>query len=315
MQARKQTRVRTRARSDGSVPLHRLKSPPKSNTRVDSSVEGSGRFAPSPTGTLHLGNLRTAVFAEYSAHSRGYQFLIRMEDLDRLTSRPDIADKQLLDLESLGVKSDRAVVFQSGRFDLYRQYVTLLEDSGLTFECFCSRREIQESVSAPHAASTHYPGTCRDLSESDRRQRSASRPAAIRLRTDRTQGENSHIDDIVLIRNDGVPAYNLAVVVDDELQGVTQVVRGEDLAHVTPSQNYLQRLLGFRTPEYVHLPLMFGPDGHRLSKRHGDVTLSDCLRLGFSATAVRSALLHSLELGTNGWDSSSSLAQWLKSLL
>jgi glutamyl-tRNA synthetase len=238
-----------------------------------------------------------------------------MEDLDRLNSKAETATTQLIDLAAVGVRTDQEVVFQSGRFDLYRRYVTLLEESGLTFECFCTRREIQESVTAPHAAFPRYPGTCRDLSESDRRQRSASRPAAIRLRTDRGQDENSRIDDIVLVRNDGVPAYNLAVVVDDELQGVTQVVRGEDLAHVTPSQNYLQRLLGFRTPEYVHLPLMIGPDGHRLSKRHGDVTLSDCLRLGFSATAVRSALLNSLELGTNGWDSSSSLAQWLKSLL
>jgi len=123
-----------------------------------------------------------------------------------------------------------------------------------------------------------------------------------RLRSNPGAGTASLIDDIVLVRNDGVPAYNLAVVVDDELQGVTQVVRGDDLAHVTPSQMYLQRLLGFRTPEYVHLPLMVGPDGQRLSKRHGDVSLGDCLRLGFSAHAVRTALLRSLDEGSNGWD-------------
>lgn len=104
-------------------------------------------------------------------------------------------------------------------------------------------------------------------------------------------------------------------MIDDELQGVTQIVRGEDLIHVTPSQNYLQKILGFRTPQYVHLPLMIGPDGARLSKRHGDVTLADCLKLGFSAKAVRDALLRSLEVGTNGWSESSSLSQWLKSLL
>lgn len=243
------------------------------------------------------------------------KFVVRMEDLDRLTSLRTVAFRQQLDLAAVGVLSDVPVVFQSDRFDLYHAYVDRLRDQGLTFECFCTRKEIQEAVSAPHGEVARYPGTCRNLSESERKKRSNKRPAAVRLLVREDLGTEGVIDDVVLVRNDGVPAYNLAVVVDDELQGVTQVVRGDDLAHVTPSQNYLQKLLGFRTPEYVHLPLMVGPDGHRLSKRHGDVTLGACLRLGFSASAVRTALLRSLDVGTNGWDESSSLSQWLKSLL
>ena len=245
----------------------------------------------------------------------GAKFVVRMEDLDRLTSLRTVAFRQQLDLAAVGVLSDVPVVFQSDRFDLYRAYVDRLRDQGLTFECFCTRKEIQEAVSAPHGEVARYPGTCRNLSESERKKRSNERPAAVRLLVREDLGTDGVVDDVVLVRNDGVPAYNLAVVVDDELQGVTQVVRGEDLAHITPSQNYLQKLLGFRTPEYVHLPLMVGPDGQRLSKRHGDVTLADCLRLGFSVDAVRSALMNSLDRGTNGWDASSSLEQWLKSLL
>lgn len=273
-----------------------------------------GRFAPSPTGDLHLGNLRTALVARELVGIGG-RLVIRMEDLDRVTSSPDAALGQLRDLGEVGVVSDAPVIFQSERFAVYRHYLGVLEEQGLVYKCFCTRKEIQQAASAPHGKAPLYPGTCRHLSDSERTRRSRERPAALRLRVDRISPGNSLIDDIVLVRNDGVPAYNLAVVIDDELQGVTQVVRGDDLLHVTPSQNHLQVLLGFRTPEYVHLPLIVGPDGQRLSKRHGDVTLKDCTELGFSAAEVRRALLRSLVLGTNGWDESSNLSQWLKSLL
>jgi glutamyl-tRNA synthetase len=273
-----------------------------------------GRFAPSPTGDLHLGNLRTALVAQLSVGANS-KFIIRMEDLDRATSSREVATRQLTDLAAIGIESDVPVVFQSDRFALYREHLARLTERGLTFECFCTRKEIQQAASAPHGATPRYPGTCREMSESARRARAAERPAALRLRGSTDLTDCDRPDDVVLVRNDGVPAYNLAVVVDDELQGVTQVVRGEDLAHVTPSQIHLQKLLGFATPEYLHVPLLCGPDGHRLSKRHGDVTLTDCLRLGFSPDAVRVALLRSLEVGTNGWDTSSSLAEWLKSLL
>ena len=237
-----------------------------------------------------------------------------MEDLDRSNSRTSVARRQIEDLLSLGVASDVEIVYQSDRFDIYRDAVGQLEDAGLTYPCYCTRREIQNASSAPHGPSARYPGTCRAMSDRERRSRASLRPAAIRLRAGE-DAQNFGADDIVLVRNDGVPAYNLAVVVDDHLQGITQVVRGGDLEHVTPSQTYLQSLLGFPHPEYVHLPLLVGPDGQRLAKRHGDVTLADCLRLGYSADAVRRALLRSLQVGSNGWTPSSSLSEWLKSLL
>lgn len=274
-----------------------------------------GRFAPSPTGDLHLGNLRTAIAAHARVTDSGGEFVIRVEDLDLVNSSREKALRQLVDLGAVGVTTTRPVVYQSERFEIYRHYLQILTLSGRTYECFCTRREIAEASVAPHGAVGRYPGTCRTLTSATRREKETHRPPALRLLTGKDGDPVSDVDDIVLVRNDGVPAYNLAVVVDDELQDVTQVVRGDDLAHVTPSQNYLQQVLGFRTPEYVHLPLMIGPDGDRLSKRHGDATLSDCLRLGFSAVAVRAALLLSLEVGTNGWNQSSSLSQWLKSLL
>jgi len=237
-----------------------------------------------------------------------------MEDLDRSNSSTQIAERQLRDLDLLGVTSDAKVIFQSDRFDLYREWVRNLSNRGLTYPCFCSRRDVQSALSAPHGSSNLYPGKCRALSDRERRERARERPAAIRIRTTEVARVNG-VDDIVLVRNDGVPAYNLAVVIDDFLQGVTQVVRGDDLEHVTPSQMYLQSLLGFSHPEYAHLPLLVGPDGQRLAKRHGDVTLADCLRLGFSADQVRRALLRSFEVGSNGWTPSSSLSEWLKSLL
>jgi len=238
-----------------------------------------------------------------------------MEDLDRLTSRRELAIKQLSDLAVLDVTSDVDVVFQSERFEIYRHYLGHLVDRSLVYECYCSRKEIQDAARAPHGAFSRYPGTCRELTIADRARRARHRPAALRLKAGSDESGKRLIDDVVLVRNDGVPAYNLAVVVDDELQGITQVVRGEDLLHVTAPQRHLQSLLGFRDQEYVHVPLLRGPDGERLSKRHGDVTLSDCLRLGFSPERVREALLRSLDVGSDGWGPSSSLGEWLESLL
>lgn len=184
---------------------------------------------------------------------------------------------------------DEEPVFQSERFHLYERAIVELVDAGMTYECFCSRREIREAAAAPHAGDTRYPGTCLALSATQREERRRTRTPALRLRsggpqvefTDRGRGKVvGRADDVVLRRNDGVPAYNLAVVVDDALQSVTEVVRGEDLLAVTPSQVALQGLLGYPTPEYHHVPLMVGPDGERLSKRHGAVTLSDLVASG-----------------------------------
>lgn len=266
----------------------------------------TGRFAPSPTGDLHLGNLRTAIVAHASVRARGGRFLVRFEDLDRVTSSRDIAARQLRDLAEVGVTWDDEPVFQSDRFALYDAALDELVRRDLVYPCFCSRREVREAAAAPHDGAPRYPGTCRDLDEADRRRRSAERPPALRLRTEgqtvaftdlvlgRVEGI---VDDIVLRRNDGVPAYHLAVVVDDAAQGVTEVVRGDDLAPVTPSHIHVQALLGLPTPEYLHVPLMRGPDGERLAKRHGAVTLADLRSQGTDPDPV----IASLHAGVEAW--------------
>ena len=261
----------------------------------------SGRFAPSPTGPLHVGNLRTALAAWLIARSAGERFVVRMEDLDRVTSSPAHEARQLADLAAIGLDWDGDVVRQSERFDRYHDAIATLTAAGLTYECFCTRREIREAASAPHGAAPDgaYPGTCRDLTEAERSRRRRRRPAALRLRAD---GETvavddllagpftGAVDDVVLRRNDGVPAYNLAVVVDDAAQGVTAVVRGDDLLDSTPRQVHLQRLLGLARPRYAHVPLVVGPDGQRLAKRDGAVTLAELAAEGVDAEAVAAGL-------------------------
>lgn len=258
-----------------------------------------GRFAPSPTGMLHLGNLRTAVAAHASARARGGRFLVRFEDLDRATSSHDHARTQLDHLALVGVTWDEEPVFQSDRFGMYERAIVSLADRGLVYECYCSRREIREAAAAPHGVPKAYPGTCRNLDDEERSERRAARPPALRLRSgsapvgfdDERHGRVMGVaDDVVLRRNDGVPAYNLAVVVDDADQGVTEVVRGEDLLEVTPSQVLLQQFLGLPTPTYHHVPLMRGPDGERLAKRHGAVTLPDLMAEGRTADDVVASL-------------------------
>ena len=263
----------------------------------------TGRFAPSPTGTLHVGNLRTALAARLSASAGGGTFLIRFEDLDPVASRRATADEQLRDLASIGIESDEPPVWQSERLDLYEDALAALTAAGLTYECYCSRREIRDAVAAPHGGEIAYPGTCRDLPDSVRRERATSRRPALRLRTDGSQREvrdmlqgtvTGPVTDIVLRRNDGVPSYNLAVVVDDALQGVTEVVRGHDLLAITPTQVLLQELLGRPAVAYLHVPLVTGPDGERLAKRHGAVGLADLAAAGRSSSWLRRVLVDSL---------------------
>jgi glutamyl-tRNA synthetase len=275
----------------------------------------SGRFAPSPTGELHLGNLRTALVAFLAARHDGLGFIVRMEDLDPVTSSHAHEAAQLRDLAALGLQWDGEVVRQSERFDRYDAAIESLVSARRTYECFCTRREIRDAVSAPQAARVGpsammadgaYPGTCRDLTSSETAAlRAAGRRPALRLDAgsavveveDRLHGTvRGVVDDVVLRRNDGVPAYNLAVVVDDAAQDVTQVVRGDDLLSSTPRQVLLQRWLGLPTPTYIHVPLVLGGDGVRLAKRHGDVTLRALAERGLGPQDVLAMLAASLRL-------------------
>jgi len=278
----------------------------------DKNVPMTGRFAPSPTGELHLGNLRTAVVAWLSARADGRPFLLRMEDLDRMQANREHEAEQRRDLAAIGIDWDGDVVRQSERFDLYDAALDRLAADGRVYECYCSRRDIrlqiEASARAPHGPPGSYPGTCRDLTDAEREERrAAGRPPALRLRTegqhfefvDRLVGRwSGAVDDVVLRRNDGVPAYNLAVVVDDGLQHVTDVVRGDDLLASTPRHIMLQQMLDIDTPSYLHVPLVFGDDGERLAKSHGATTLRELEASGVTVNQVTGWIARSLGLAS-----------------
>jgi glutamyl-tRNA synthetase len=240
-----------------------------------------GRFAPSPTGVLHLGNLRTALLAWLFARSAGSSFVLRIEDLDTGRVRPERAAEQLADLAAIGLDWDGEVLVQSTRGAVYEAALSRLP----VYECFCTRAEIRESVSAAHGPVGLYPGTCLGLTDAERAERrAAGRVPALRVHAggprvdfvDRLLGPQSGVvDDFVVRRNDGAYAYNLAVVVDDAAQGIEEVVRGADLADSTPRQIWLAGALGMVAPAFAHVPLVLGEDGQRLAKRHGGVTLRE----------------------------------------
>ena len=265
----------------------------------------AGRFAPSPSADLHIGNVRTAVLTWLFARSTGRRFLIRIEDLDDRSSA-DVAARQLRDLAAVGLFSDEPPEYQTEHEPRYDTVIDDLVARGLTYECHCSRKDIQQAPRAPHAPEGSYPGTCRDLTDAERnRRRATGRSPALRLRSDVVEftvtdllhgSYTGVVDDLVLRRGDGVPAYNLAVVVDDAEQGVDQVVRGDDLLSSSPRQAYLGSLLGYSQPVYAHVPLVLNTAGKRLAKRDGAVTLDEigasralahiAESLGFSATTV-----------------------------
>lgn len=307
---------------------------------------GAGRYAPSPSGDLHLGNLRTAVLAWLFAKQEGREFRMRIDDIDAQRSSQESAQQQLRDFAAMGITYDGEVRSQQKTWSEYEKALQALREKGLVYECYCSRKDIAEAVRAPHAAPGAYPGTCRDLGESERAAKRAElaargRVPALRLRAGVDEWEvrerfavgadggsasdgsaggvyRGVVDDMVLRRGGNVPkasagggdagasagvnagtdamggeastgagadapggpvnrdyAYNLAVVVDDALAGVGQVVRGDDLLSSAPRQAYLAHLLGLPPVEYVHVPLVLGPDGKRLAKRDGAVTLRD----------------------------------------
>ena len=256
-----------------------------------------GRFAPSPSGRMHLGNLFCALLSYLSVKSRGGEWILRIEDLDTARCRPDYARQVEEDLRWLGLAWDEggsaggpdAPYFQSQRTALYEAALARLRGMGLVYPCFCTRAQLH-AASAPHREDglTVYPGTCRGLTAEDiARREAAGRKGAPRLRvpeetvtfTDGHLGEVTEYlptdcGDFLLRRSDGLFAYQLAVVVDDAAMGVTEVVRGADLLSSTPRQLLLYELLGWEAPEFYHFPLLLSPDGRRLSKRDGDLGLA-----------------------------------------
>lgn len=273
----------------------------------------TGRYAPSPSGDLHLGNLRTAILAWLWSRSGGERFLLRVEDLDRVAA--GAVQRQTADLRAVGLDWDEPVWTQSQRLAEYARALDALAAADLVYECYCTRAEIAQAATAPHAPPGAYPGTCRNLTEQQRAVRRRERESrhgqapALRLRaaTDRFTVHDEFagrytaaVDDFVLRRGDGMPAYNLASVVDDAASGVTQVIRGDDLLPSSPRQAYLATLLGYEPPSYAHVPLVLNPQGRRLAKRDGAVTLADLQDRGWTVEDVVTLLGRSLSLPPGG---------------
>lgn len=259
----------------------------------------TGRFAPSPSGRMHLGNLFSSLLAWLSAKSAGGRMVLRIEDLDRRRCTRAYADQMEADYRALGLLWDeggssggpRGPYYQSRRGELYAAALDALRQKGLVYPCFCTRAQLH-AASAPHRedGQTVYSGACRALTPDQAGERARTRPPALRLRVpDREIGfEDGHMGryaenlardcgDFLLRRSDGLWAYQLAVVVDDAAMGITQVVRGSDLLSSTPRQLYLYELLGLTPPKFYHVPLLLSPDGRRLSKRDGDLGLDALL--------------------------------------
>lgn len=250
-----------------------------------------GRFAPSPTGRLHLGNARTALLAWLQARAAGGTFLLRIEDLDRSRARPEHMDDLFRDLEYLGLTWDEDPIFQSRRGDAYADALQALSALGRIYPCFCSRSEIARAASAPHDASDdgpRYPGTCAKRETTGDFAAAAQRPAALRFRPDeggtlfddaihgpQWQDVAGEIGDFIVRRNDGVASYQLAVVVDDAGSAITDVLRGDDLLSSTARQLQLYRALSLPEPRFAHVPLLMEAPGKRLAKRNGVFAIAE----------------------------------------
>jgi glutamyl-tRNA synthetase len=262
------------------------------------------RLAPSPTGALHLGNARTFLVNWLLARQRAWKIILRIEDLDGPRIKPG-ADRQAIeDLNWLGIDWDEGPIYQSTRTEKYNAAISQLIESNFAYPCICSRSEVAQAASAPHPedGSSVYPGTCRGKFKSlEEAQKASGRPAALRFAvpqriiefTDHFAGPQQfdvarQLGDFVIAKSDGTPAYQLAVVVDDADMQVTDIVRGDDLLDSTPRQILLYEALGLKNqiPNYYHLPLILGPDGRRLAKRHGDTRLSHYRSLGTPASLL-----------------------------
>jgi len=273
-----------------------------------------GRYAPSPTGALHLGNLRTALLAWLFARSTGGSFVLRVEDLDRPRVRPGASAQMLADLRWLGLDWDEGPDLggplgpytQSARRAIYDAALVRLRQKGVLYPCYCTRAELARIASAPHGdEGPRYPGTCRDLTQRERREREAAgRRPALRFRapetpitfTDRIAGAVAEsvaatVGDFVVRRSDGIVAYQLAVVVDDALMGVTQIVRGADLLSSTARQLALYDALDFPRPrEYAHVPLALNSTGERMAKRDAAAGLDALRESGMKPAEITAAL-------------------------
>ena len=271
-----------------------------------------GRLAPSPSGRMHLGNAFSALLAWLSVRSAGGELVLRLEDLDPQRCKREYCAQVEEDFLWLGLHWDRGgsaggeAFYQSSRSAYYAEALHKLEKKGLIYPCFCTRNQLH-AASAPHRSdgTPLYAGTCRSLSAQERIERAKVRRPALRVRVpeetiaflDGLQGpfaQNlaAECGDFLVRRSDGVYAYQLAVVVDDALMGVTEVVRGEDLLDSTPRQLWLQRELDYAHPRYCHVPLLYGSDGHRLSKRQRDVDLGAIRAAGTPPEAVIGQLAH-----------------------
>jgi glutamyl-tRNA synthetase len=279
-----------------------------------------GRFAPTPSGELHLGGARTALCAWLQARAAGGAFVMRVEDLDRPRAVPGAEARILEDLRWLGLDWDEgpdvggphAPYRQADRLPIFHAAIDQLLAEGKAFECFCSRKEVQQASQAPHGPADdgpRYPGTCRALSRAEADDRRNTRLPSIRLRmepgerryVDLVQGERREdpaatVGDFVLRRADGIPAYQLAVVVDDAAMAITDVLRGDDLSSSTARQLALYDALGLAPPRFAHVPLLLGPDGTRLSKRHGAIGVRTYAERGVSPERMVGLLAWSLGL-------------------
>lgn len=265
-----------------------------------------GRFAPSPTGRLHLGNARSALLGWLQARSVGGEFLLRIEDLDPQRSKRAFVDDLMRDLDWLGLDWDGEPIFQSTRGPAYAEAIERLREQGRVYPCFCSRAEIARAASAPHGPADEgprYPGTCARLTPGEIAERSRTRPAALRFRVepgvirfdDLVRGPTGQdvqavVGDFVILSSTRVASYQLAVVVDDAASGVTDVLRADDLLTSTPRQIQLYRALGSPVPRFAHVPLVVDPDGRRLAKREGAFALTELREAGVDPRRVLSLL-------------------------
>lgn len=274
----------------------------------------TGRLAPSPTGQLHLGNAWAFLLAWLSARSAGGKVILRIDDIDTARSRSEFALNLVDDLEWLGLdwdvgpgtESPARCYVQSARGDIYREAIDKLASRGLLYPCFCSRRELKNLPSAPHAEEPCYPGICAGLDEQQRLALLGSGKAhSLRFRCpggtvrfrDALLGDREFLPeqfggDFPVVRGDGVVSYQLATAVDDSLMGVTQVVRGRDLLSSTPRQILIQKALELSVPAYAHIPLLLDQNGERLAKRHGALSLANLRQNGARPQMLTGALAH-----------------------